>query len=138
MVQGIWAGGIYGLLAKGLDAASLRQRVSANNLANVNTPHFKRSFVEFERLLQEAVDVRGGGLAVTRPGHMGGKPEGTNEVVPVTVKDNHTSMRSDGNNVDVDREMTELAINQLYYNAVSQQLNDRLALMRYVINEGRR
>ena len=42
-------------IKKGLDAGALRQRVIANNIANVNTPGFKKSAVEFESLLKAAL-----------------------------------------------------------------------------------
>ena len=46
-----------------------------------------------------------------------------------------TSMRSDGNNVDPDREMLDLVTNQLRYNALVQVISDRFAKWRKVINE---
>lgn len=131
-MKGIWSGGVVGLLSDGLSEASLRHRVIANNLSNLNTPGFKRSHVLFGSILREAGGLR---PTATHPGHMAGK---VRERGPVVVKDTATSMRSDGNNVDLDREMTELAMNQLYYQALSQQLNDRLGGARYIINEGRR
>ena len=130
------SGPVFMNLSQGLDVAALRQRVHANNLANVNTPHFKRSVVEFTDILKN-VTAGESGLAVTNAGHIGAEAFGNSGGARV-LKDQSTSMRSDGNNVDVDREMSELAINQLYYNALSQQANDRIGLLRYVINEGRR
>jgi len=47
-------------------------------------------------------------------------------------------MRTDGNNVDIDREMALMAANQLNYNAMTQVLNEKYSLLRYVIHEGRR
>ncbi len=133
----LWSGKVFMYLIKGMDASALRQRVHAHNLSNVNTPQFKRSYVQFEEILKHAAVTGKRNFAVTSPGHIasrGGGGVGDTRV----VRDNATSMRSDGNNVDVDKEMAQLAINQLYYNALSQQLNDRLGVLRYVINEGRR
>ena len=47
-------------------------------------------------------------------------------------------MRTDGNNVDIDREMVQLSTNQLRYNALTQVLNGRYSLLRYILQEGRR
>jgi flagellar basal-body rod protein FlgB len=67
--------------------------------------------------------------------HIGGKEEtGT-----VSVRqDKSTSMREDGNNVDVDNEMTNQAANALMYNAVITQVNSKLSMTRYVITGGGR
>ncbi|HHU31829.1 MAG TPA: flagellar basal body rod protein FlgB, partial [Clostridia bacterium] len=46
------------LLQKALNVASLRQDVLAHNIANVNTPGFKRSFVSFEESLQQALSSK--------------------------------------------------------------------------------
>ncbi len=135
-MQGLWSSEVYLYLSKGLDASALRQQVHAHNLANVNTPHFKRSYVEFEEILQKAGIQGKKMLATTNPGHIAAQSESVSG--GKVVRDGATSMRSDGNNVDVDKEMTQIAMNQLYYNALSQQLNDRLGVLRYVINEGRR
>jgi flagellar basal-body rod protein FlgB len=47
-------------------------------------------------------------------------------------------MRLDGNNVDIDNEMTNLAANTILYNTLINQANSRISMRRYVINEGRR
>ncbi|PRR70272.1 Flagellar basal body rod protein FlgB [Moorella humiferrea] len=124
------------VLEKALDAATLRQRVIAHNVANVNTPGFKRSDVSFEEKLARALGVEPGvELYRTHPGHL---PAGGLELTPEVVPDNSTTMRQDGNNVDIDREMVDLVQNSLNFNFAVQQLNGRLAMLRYVINEGRR
>ena len=46
----------FNVLERSLDAATLRQKVIANNIANVDTPFFKRSVVQFEDLLQSEMD----------------------------------------------------------------------------------
>lgn len=133
-MSAFWGNQVITRLSGGLDAAALRQRVHADNLANVNTPGFKRSFVQFKGVLENAAS--GKDLAVTADGHIR-RSSGDFPGARV-VTDTGTAMRPDGNNVDVDREMAELAMNQLYYHALSQQLGDRLGMLRYVINEGRR
>ncbi|MEW6661717.1 MAG: flagellar basal body rod protein FlgB [Bacillota bacterium] len=119
-------------LAKTLDAASLRQQVIAHNIANANTPGFKRSVVAFEQALQRALEGSGHGgsrrVAMDR----------VKEVQPQVVRDNTTSMRVDGNNVDMESEMAQLALNTLTYNTATQLLSSKFASARYVIHEGRK
>ena len=46
---------IYGLMKIGLDATELRGRTIANNIANINTPGYKRRYVSFEESLQNEI-----------------------------------------------------------------------------------
>jgi len=48
------------LMEKGLDAAALRNTVIANNLANVDTPGYKRSEVAFEDVFRKALNGKSG------------------------------------------------------------------------------
>lgn len=117
------------VLQKGLDAATLRQEVISNNVANVNTPGFKRSNVTFEEGLKKALAGRENNYQRTSL---------LEDTSPEGVKDNRTSMRNDLNNVDMEIEMLNLSSNQIKYNGLIQLLNDRYSNLRYVINEGRR
>ncbi len=110
------------ILERALSAATLRQRVLAHNIANINTPGFKRSRVEFEQHLADALE-------------RGERPD---EVHPAIVREKHTIGRPDGNNVDIEREMTEMAVNQIYYAALARSISDHFARLRMVIHEGRR
>lgn len=120
-----------------LQAANSRQKVIANNIANVDTPYFKRSDVSFESLLQQEIngsmpDLRG---RVTDPRHFVIGP--TNSVPEsVITEDQSTAMNNNLNNVDIDREMSKLADNQLQYNSYIQQVSDQIKMMRIAV-EGR-
>ena len=113
------------LLIRAMDASALRQKVIANNVANANTPGFKRSVVTFEEHVKEAMERR----------NIHTSPQALN---PRIATDRSTSMRDDGNNVDLDQEMVLMSANGIKYQALTQQLGDRFSMMRYVINEGRR
>lgn len=127
--------GIMGDLIKGLNASALRQKVIAHNLANFNTPGFKRYTVSFEEQLARAQSLDKVSLKRTHREHLGKAPE---EAVPEVKTDRSTARRVDGNNVDLESEMVALVTNQLRYNACVRQLNNRFSQWRYVINEGRR
>lgn len=137
MLKGLWTDSTFGLLHGGLDAAAERHRVIVNNVANVNTPNFKRSEVVFEENLRRALAAGRLPLAVTHPRHLGG-PAHLEEVRYGVRVDRQTAMRADGNNVDIDREMAAMAANQLKYNAMTQVASEKYSLLRYVIHEGRR
>ena len=126
-------GPVLNVLQKGLDASGLRHQVLSNNVANIDTPNFKRSDVDFQRVLSTAVGKRSGAslpMKLSAPKHLHGLGEGGNSGI---MLDNSTSLRNDGNNVDVDREMTDVAINGLYYNSLSRAITSQLGLLRMVI-----
>lgn len=123
-------------LSRGLDAAALRQQVTAHNLANLNTPNFQRSDVTFEEELLRARGQAETPLARTHDKHFPQPP--APDIAPRVVKDTTTVRRIDGNNVDLERDMLNLVSNQIRYNTYVQQLNTRFNNWRFVINEGRR
>lgn len=97
-------------LAQLMTTASLRHRVIAHNVANVNTPGYRRLEVAFGRELERAT-------AAGRPA--------------VVVADGPE--RVDGNTVDIDREMNDLGKNALIYQAAAQVVTNRLGLLRAAI-----
>jgi flagellar basal-body rod protein FlgB len=123
------------ILQQALSASALRHKVISNNIANVNTPGFKRSDVDFESLLNEALNSKGQlQMMRTNPRHM---PMSENTLPAATVQvDDSTSMRTDGNNVDIDVEMANLAKNTIYYDAISQQLSTYFSDIKTAINGG--
>lgn len=97
-------------LQKGMEGTLLRTRVSMNNLANVDTPGFKRQTVAFEdqlrRALRQGAEWTG---RVEHPRHIPVRGAGNIEAVqPLLVTDTRSSFRADGNNVDIDQEMVAI------------------------------
>jgi len=120
-----------------ISAAELRQQVIADNIANVDTPGFKRSEVLFEELLAGRLGSQAPKLVARRTHEKHIPFGGSGSVVkPKLVTDDSTSMHNSANNVDIDREMALLAKNQLRYNALIQQLNHEISMLRFGI-EGR-
>ncbi|MDE1548288.1 flagellar basal body rod protein FlgB [Jeotgalibaca caeni] len=118
------------LLKQSLNAASFRQEAISSNLTNANTPGYKASQVQFESLLGDALE--GTALRKTHPNHFGVGPD--MNVEPVLQKQTNTSVKENGNNVDVDMEMVNLAQNQLHYQALISQLNAQYRRVNTVIN----
>lgn len=124
-------------LKKGLDAGTLRHRVLANNIANVNTPQFKKSSVVFESLLKKALGREPVEMLTTHSRHLEGRPA-LAELQPEIKQNKGTTMRTDGNNVDIEEEMVNLAANTIQYRATATGLSDRYSLLSFVITGGRR
>ncbi|MBC7765483.1 MAG: flagellar basal body rod protein FlgB [Hyphomonadaceae bacterium] len=126
------------MLQKGLDVAWTRNRVIANNIANAETPNFKASKVEFESILKS--ELGGGGSMAMRKSsdkHMNSGGGVGSSIEPSVIQNQTTSMRTDGNNVDIENEMTELAKNNLLYQTLVQKASKEMAKARYIISEGR-
>lgn len=121
-----------------LHAASLRQQVLANNIANVDTPYFKRSDVTFEKLLSQAIGPGSGKSLTGRLTDTRHIPIGASAlpVKPRIVTEGKTAINNNRNNVDIDKEMALVAENQMRYNLYVQQLNHEIKMMRIGI-EGR-
>ncbi|MFH5183165.1 flagellar basal body rod protein FlgB [Paenibacillus sp. TAB 01] len=118
-------------MERSLDAASLRQKVIADNIANVDTPYFKRSEVRFEDLLQNELNGSSIEGKRTDPRHFYiGKPASPD---PQIVRDNLSAINNNLNNVDVDYEMSLMAKNQLRYNVMIQEVNGDIKKMRTAI-----
>jgi flagellar basal-body rod protein FlgB len=121
----------YNLLKNALNVSTLRQRMISSNLANINTPGYKVNKVEFEKHLKEAGD--GMGLQKTHDRHFGVGNIG--EVHGTVKKRESTANNENGNNVDVDLEMTEMAANELYYATLISLLNSKYSKINSAINK---
>jgi flagellar basal-body rod protein FlgB len=116
------------VLDKAADASWMRQEAISNNIANVNTPGYKRQDVAFEDSLQEAIS--------------NSRYRSTDEKVANLSKadlrirsytdSSGFSYRLDGNNVDIDTENAALARNQLKYNALVDSINHEFSMIKAV------
>jgi flagellar basal-body rod protein FlgB len=164
------------LLGKGLDGSALTQTVHSNNVANENTPNFKKSEVYFKHTLEAFLRDDYPYLRKTRAAHMplgpyteekdrlrgtraghyplyetpasaesmkktGPRHLGlvTGADGPIVAYNRETyTLRTDGNNVDVDLEQAAIAENEIYYNTLTQLLSEQYGLLRAAASEGRR
>lgn len=125
------------ILEKALDAAWLRNETISNNIANVNTPGFKKSYVKFEEYLSDSLSqFQISGIKKSDKFIPIGKGSGTIPE-PGIEQESFTSMKRDKNNVDVDVEMAELAKNTIKYNAVIAQLTKEFSKIKLAMNSGR-
>lgn len=107
-------------LEKAMAGASLRQELIANNLANVNTPGYRRVDVDFHAALAEALSH---GASASQLDALAFAPQ----------TDPTGATRLDGSNVDVDKEMASLSANALDYETLAATLRARLLMLQTVI-----
>lgn len=137
MVDGIISSEIYQILEKSMNAASLQQQMMGNNIANVNTPGYKRSEVVFQSKLDQVINGTEKSylpLTVTNKSHISIVPQmNLDSVNPEIVTNTETSSRNDGNNVDIDVEMSKMAENTAYYSSLAQLTSMKINMLREVI-----
>lgn len=135
MLNNVFNSGTQSLLNRAMDITWRTQEVTADNIANVDTPGFKRSEVLFSKNLHKALSSGiHKKLAATHPGHIKGqllKNEGCGSIIVDRITD--SSYRNDGNNVDIDMEMASLAKNNLFYDCLGQSMNNEIRLLRLAI-----
>lgn len=126
-------GGTIGTLEKSLTYATEKNRTIANNIANVDTPNYKSKNVEFKNVLEKTIG-RSNQTKRTHPQHIAFH-EDANQ--PFIIKENkNLTFNHNGNNVDIDREMAELAKNQLTYQALVDRLNGKFSNIEKVLRGG--
>ena len=114
------------LLQREMDVTSLRYQVTANNLANSEVPNFKRSVVNFESELKNALDSEeiaknSFKLTTTDPRHIQiNTPYDYREVEPRRVVDYTTQAKANGNNVDAETEANNILQIQMQYRLLTQ------------------
>lgn len=127
------------ILEKSLDASLMRNEVIAQNIANVDTPNYKKKTVRFEEYLANAINDSTFKGTKTNSRHIdiGGSNIGTVNA-RITQEYNDLSTRLDGNNVDIEEEMAAMAENNLRYNTMIQSVSSGYKRLKSVISEGRK
>ena len=136
VLEQIFSSTNFNYLPRAMTAANIRQEVIADNIANVNTPNYRKSVVDFEDLLAREIygEEPDGKLKMARTHnkHLPMKPLNYH-AEPSIIQDNTTIMRVDDNNVDIDIEMATLAKNQLYYNALVTEFGGHISRLKNAI-----
>ncbi len=97
-------------LNSALDGLALRQRVIANNIANIQTPGFHAGKVSFESALADAVASRSGAATAT-------------------VAQSLEPTRTDGNNVNLDEETLSNVDTNLRYQLATQAMDNKFTIL---------
>ncbi len=121
------------MLEQGLKATTLRRHLIANNIANVDTPGYKRAELSFESQIRRAVDSE-------TPTRLQAKKTDSRHldfdkkidfttVQPRISVEYDTSYRNDGNNVDIDVEAAHAAQNTMQYNLMMELYSRNIKLL---------
>lgn len=127
------------MLKSVLDLRVRNQQVISSNIANADTPGYTPAHLQFEEDIAQALASKGKDLSTTsaHQAHMAVGRGGLDEIKGRIIRTPGPSEIGDGNGVQVDREMIDLAENQILYEATTQMLNKKLGLLKYVIQDGR-
>lgn len=136
------------VMHKALDGLAMRHTAISSNLANVDTPNYHRRDVEFEQALASVIETHSeesgySTVGNSRPLQMKAshqshfhKTPSLDEISPKITELNDLSFRQDGNSVDVESEMAQLARNTQRYLAISNLESRSLKSLRSVIQGG--
>lgn len=117
------------VMGKAADAAWQRNEIIANNIANVDTPNYKRQDINFEAQLRRALGSSRYETVDAKVAHIT-----STELEPRVYTDSaNFSYRIDGNNVDIDTENVELASNQIKYNGLVTSINHEFSNLKMVM-----
>ncbi|MCR5503347.1 MAG: flagellar basal body rod protein FlgB [Lachnospiraceae bacterium] len=117
------------VLQKAADASWQRHEVLSNNIANVNTPGYKRRDIDFESQLRQALGESRYESVDSKVAHLSSK-----DLRPRIFTDaSNFSYRMDKNNVDIDTESVELASNQLKYDGLGTSIQHEFQMLQSVM-----
>lgn len=121
-------------LEHALNYSSTKQKVIAQNISNADTPNYKSKDVSFQAAFQTAVDQT---MTAKRTDARHFEFKGISTATPQITTNQQMSYHNNGNNVDVDKEMSDLATNQIYYNAVTERISSKFQTLQSVIRGGK-
>jgi flagellar basal-body rod protein FlgB len=111
-----------------LNLAAKRQQAIAANIANADTPGYRATDFTFEQEL-EGIQLEG-----TNPSHLAPGSDDAN----VRKFEVNSTVKQNGNDVDLERELTELSKNGIQYVALVQFITQKIRTLRSSLNEGGR
>ncbi len=122
----------YQVAKLALQGLSQRNEVIAQNIANVDTPGYRAMEADFESTLRRALQDDGNlPLKNTREEHLQGSETDFTRFIQISQKSGGT-LRADGNNVDIDQELTSQTETGLRYQAISQVVSKKLNLLKSI------
>lgn len=114
-------------IEKSLDTAWARNEVISENIANADTPGYKRKEVQFDELLTSELKHSRISNGKSRLGNRG---------IKIVTDNQNYSYRLDGNNVDIEREMAIMAENTMKYYTLIQRISGQFNKIRSIIKGG--
>jgi len=115
-----------------LDLTSLRHKVISGNIANALTPGYKARDVNFQEQYQKAITNKSSSLSpvTTHAGHI---PIGEQKGNHFKITENKNAPSNGINNVDIDKEITGLSMNQMSYTIAARMISDKFSGLRQAI-----
>ena len=127
----------FSLLERSLDLRTMNQRVLAANIANLDTPNYKAvELAVSEQMGRETEPDRSVSLTRTHVNHLPIQSRSRDRIVLKAAKAPEFSLKGDGNTVDIDRTMGQLAKNTLLYNAATQLISRKFKGLKNAISGG--
>jgi flagellar basal-body rod protein FlgB len=124
-------------LERSLNLRSMNQKLIVSNIANMDTPRYKAFKMMVDENLQDAAQG-GPQLTMTRTqvGHLNTTGNSLESGRVARVESNDLSLRGDGNTVELDTEMANLAENTLKYNTTTRIISNKFKLLKDMIKGG--
>jgi flagellar basal-body rod protein FlgB len=128
----------FDLMQRALNLRSRKHEVVVSNVVNADTPGYKAFDLEVKEAIQAQSQKTGNGeLTLTHEGHLPPRHHGSSAARPqMRAVSNEVSLRGDGNTVILEKEMADLARNNLLYRATAQILGIKFTELKTAINGG--
>jgi flagellar basal-body rod protein FlgB len=124
----------FASLEQALNYSSSKQKVISQNIANADTPNYKAKDVSFKAILQNELSQN---FTANRTDNRHIDFSDSPLTQPSIVTRPNVQYNNSGNSVDLDQEMSDLATNQIYYDALIEQENSKFATLQNVIRGGK-
>ncbi len=126
--------GTISTLENALNYSATKQKAISQNIANVDTPNYKAKEVSFKATFNEALS---GSLTAKKTSQKHMEFKNNTPFISTAIHKNSVTYNESGNSVDIDKEMTDLATNQIYYNALTERISGKFSSLQNVIRGGR-
>lgn len=125
------------ILHRSMDVALMRRNIISNNIANADTPNFKRSVLNFESELKRAINSERKETFPAKLTHQKHvpfhRPVDYRTVKPRRILDYLTTSDNNGNNVDIEEEMMNALHNQLSYDLMTRAVSNQFTQINMVL-----
>lgn len=121
------------VLTRALAGSAEKSRLISNNIANISTPGYKRQDLNFKSRLKKEISTSDQkNLTVSNKKHI----PFSKKYFSFQQQENNRNFRNDGNSVDIDVEMAEMAKNNIYYNVIANRVSGHFSIINQVIQQG--
>ena len=122
---------VSNILFEQLNFRGEKQKVISSNISNINTPNYKTKDLIFENELNAATNVIP--LKQTSSKHINSIGTISNENSQKLIEVSGLQEQNDGNNVNLDSQMSEMSKNKVLFDAIQSSIKRDSRLFRSVI-----